>query len=70
MLTRDGRTVYHKAFGVRDLGTRVAEQPNDIFRIASQTKAIASLAVMMLWEEGRFRLDDPGHRCSGARRSN
>ena len=59
MLTHDGRTVYHKAFGVRDLGTRVAEQPTDIFRIASQTKAITSLAVMMLWEEGRFRLDDP-----------
>ena len=59
MLTHDGRTVYHKAFGVRDLGTGVAEQPNDIFRIASQTKAITSLAVMMLWEEGRFRLDDP-----------
>ena len=59
MLTHDGRTVYHKAFGVRDLGTRVAEQPNDIFRIASQTKAITSLAIMILWEEGRFRLDDP-----------
>lgn len=59
MITRDGQTVYHKAFGVRDLGTRVAEQPNDIFRIASQTKAITSLAVMMLWEEGRFQLDDP-----------
>lgn len=59
MLTRDGRTVYHKAFGVRDLGTRIAERPDDIFRIASQTKAVTSLAVMMLWEEGRFRLDDP-----------
>ena len=45
MLTHDGRTVYHKAFGNRDLGTRVAQQPNDIFRIASQTKAITSLAV-------------------------
>ena len=45
MLTHDGRTVYHKAFGNRDLGTRVAQQPKDIFRIASQTKAITSLAV-------------------------
>ena len=59
MLVRDGRTVYHKSFGTRDMGTNVALQPNDIFRIASQTKAITSLAVMMLWEEGRFRLDDP-----------
>ncbi len=53
MLTRDGRTVYHKAFGSRDLGTHAPLQPNDIFRIASQTKAITTLAVMMLWEEGR-----------------
>jgi len=59
MLTRDGRTVYHKAFGSRDLGTHAPLQPNDIFRIASQTKAITTLAVMMLWEEGRFKLDDP-----------
>ena len=59
MLVRDGKVAYHKAFGVRDLATRAPQQPNDIFRIASQTKAITSLAVMMLWEEGRFGLDDP-----------
>lgn len=59
MLVRDGKVAYHKAYGVRDLSTRVAQRPNDIFRIASQTKAITSLAVMMLWEEGRFQLDDP-----------
>jgi CubicO group peptidase (beta-lactamase class C family) len=34
-------------------------QPDDIFRIASQSKAITSTAVMMLWEEGKFQLDDP-----------
>ena len=59
MLVVDGKVAYHKAYGVRDIGTQVAQQPNDIFRIASQTKAITSLAVMMLWEEGRFGLDDP-----------
>jgi CubicO group peptidase (beta-lactamase class C family) len=59
MLVRDGRVVHHKAFGVRDLKTRVPQQKDDIFRIASQTKAITSLAVMMLWEEGRVGLDDP-----------
>ncbi len=32
---------------------------DDIFRIASQSKAITSTAVMMLWEEGKFQLDDP-----------
>lgn len=34
-------------------------KPSSIFRIASQTKAITATAVMQLWEEGRFRLDDP-----------
>jgi CubicO group peptidase (beta-lactamase class C family) len=59
MIVRDGQVVYHKAFGVRDLETGVPLKENDIFRIASQTKAITSLAAMMLWEEGRFGLDDP-----------
>ena len=59
MLVRDGKIAYHKAFGVRDLVTKVPMQRDDIFRIASQTKAITSLAAMMLWEEGRFQLDDP-----------
>ncbi|MEO7965084.1 MAG: serine hydrolase domain-containing protein [Gemmatimonadaceae bacterium] len=58
MLVRDGRVVYHKAFGYRDVDSKVALRTDDIFRIASQTKAITSLAAMMLWEEGRFGLDD------------
>ena len=59
MLVRNGQVEYHKAFGYRDLTTREPQRTNDIFRIASQTKAITSLAVMMLWEEGRLMLDDP-----------
>lgn len=59
LIVRDGQIVMHKAYGVRDAGTRVPLQKDDIFRIASQSKAITSLAVMMLWEEGRFGLDDP-----------
>lgn len=59
MIVKDGQVVYHKAFGMRAAGTNVPMRTNDIFRIASQTKAIASLAAMMLWEEGKFGLDDP-----------
>jgi len=59
LVTRHGRVVYEKAFGSRDVGTRAPLKTDDIFRIASQTKAITSTAVMMLWEEGRFGLDDP-----------
>jgi len=61
-LARNGKVVLHKAYGYRDLGTRDPLRRDDIFRIASQSKAITSLAVMMLWEEGRFGLDDPIER--------
>lgn len=59
LIARNGQVVKHTAYGYRDVGTRASLQKDDIFRIASQSKAITSLAVMMLWEEGRFGLDDP-----------
>lgn len=59
LLVKNGHVAYEKAYGVRDLGTAVPMRTTDIFRLASQTKAITSLAVMMLWEEGRLQLDDP-----------
>jgi CubicO group peptidase (beta-lactamase class C family) len=59
LVARNGKIVYHKAFGMADTETGRSFQADDIFRIASQTKAITSTAVMMLWEEGKFRLDDP-----------
>jgi CubicO group peptidase (beta-lactamase class C family) len=58
-LVRDGKVAYHKAFGYSDLEKKTALKKDDIFRIASQSKAITSLAVMMLWEEGKFLLDEP-----------
>src|SRR5205823_5227661 len=59
LVARHGKIIYLKAFGMADNATARALRTDDIFRIASQTKAITSAAVMMLWEEGRFRLDDP-----------
>ncbi len=59
LVARDGAIVYHKAFGMADNQTGRELKRDDIFRIASQTKAITATAVMMLWEEGHFRLDDP-----------
>ena len=59
LISRNGRIVYHKAFGMADNESGKIMKPDDIFRIASQTKAITSTAVMILWEEGKFRLDDP-----------
>ena len=59
LVARKGKIVYHKAFGMADAEAGRNFRPDDIFRIASQTKAITSTAVMLLWEEGKFRLDDP-----------
>ncbi len=59
LIARKGKIVYHKAFGKADNASNRAMKTDDIFRIASQSKAITSTAVMMLWEEGKFRLDDP-----------
>lgn len=59
LVARRGRIVYYKAFGQADSQANRALRRDDIFRIASQTKAITATAVMMLWEEGRFQLDDP-----------
>lgn len=59
LIARDGKIVFHKAYGMADNASKKTMDKDAIFRIASQTKAITSTAVMMLWEEGRFKLDDP-----------
>lgn len=59
LVARKGKIVYYKAHGFADNEANRPLRKDDIFRIASQSKAITSTAVMMLWEEGRFRLDDP-----------
>jgi CubicO group peptidase (beta-lactamase class C family) len=58
-IARDRMIVYNKSFGINDLDAKTPMRKDDIFRIASQTKAITSVAVMMLYEEGKFLLDDP-----------
>ena len=59
MIVHDGKIVYHKAAGYNDLASKTPLQKDGIFRIASQTKAITSVAIMMLLEEGKLLLDDP-----------
>ena len=59
LVTRNGKIVFWKAYGMANNQEGRKLKRDDIFRIASQTKAITSTAVMMLWEEGKFRLDDP-----------
>lgn len=59
MIVKNGEVVYHKSFGFADIESNAPMQTDSIFRIASMTKAITSVAVMMLYEQGHFRLNDP-----------
>ncbi|QNF34181.1 beta-lactamase family protein [Adhaeribacter swui] len=61
-IARDGKIVYQKATGVNDLDKKTPLSPDAIMRIASQTKALTSLGVMLLFEEGKFLLDDPASK--------
>lgn len=58
-IARNGQIVHHKAYGYNNIEKRTPAKTTDIFRIASQTKLITTIAMMMLYEEGRFFLDDP-----------
>jgi CubicO group peptidase (beta-lactamase class C family) len=59
LVAREGRVVLHHAFGQRDREARDAMAPDDLFRIASQTKALVSLAILMLQEDGKLLIGDP-----------
>jgi CubicO group peptidase (beta-lactamase class C family) len=59
MINRRGRTVFHRCHGKADIARNVDATPDTIYRIYSMTKALTAVAVMMLYEEGRFQLDDP-----------
>jgi CubicO group peptidase (beta-lactamase class C family) len=58
---REG-VLYRGAFGVADVASRRPLAPDALFRIASMTKPITSLALMQLMEQGRLGLDDPAER--------
>jgi len=59
LVAHDGKIVYRKAFGYDDTGAKTPLKPDAIFQIASQTKAITSIGLMLLYDEGKFQLDDP-----------
>ncbi len=59
LVLHDGKPVYEKAFGWSDKEANRKMTTNTIFRIASQTKAITSTAVLALVEEGKIGLDEP-----------
>ena len=68
-VAKNGVVIHNKAFGWSDIENSKALKKDDIFRNYSQTKAITSVALMTLFEQGKFQLDDPVSKyipeCSG-----
>jgi len=59
LVARDGKVAYLSAHGVMDIGSKKPMQADAMFRIASMSKPVAAVAILMLMEEGRVRLNDP-----------
>ncbi len=59
LIARKGEIGYLKSFGMRDIENNQAMTNDAIFRIASMTKAITTVGIMILYEQGLFKLDDP-----------
>ncbi|MEA2793857.1 MAG: hypothetical protein QOI87_1237 [Bradyrhizobium sp.] len=59
LIQQHGKPVYFENFGVRNVATRLPMTADTIFRIYSMSKPIASVAAMMLVEDGKLSLDDP-----------
>jgi CubicO group peptidase (beta-lactamase class C family) len=59
LILQDGRPVYSRSVGAREPGGSAPIGPADMFRLASMTKAVTTVAAMILVEEGRLGLDDP-----------
>ena len=62
LVSRRGKVVAFDAYGYKDIAARTPMTKDTIFRIASMTKPIAGVAMMTLWEEGKWTLDDPVHK--------
>ena len=58
-VARQGRIAYQQAFGMRDIEAAAPMHTDTIFRIASQTKAIISVGIVMLQEDGALVISDP-----------
>ena len=61
-VAKNGQVIHNRAFGWRDVEKQIPLQKDDIFRMYSQTKAVMTVALMTLFEQGKFQLDDPVSR--------
>tara|TARA_B100000780_G_scaffold236143_1_gene176912 strand:- start:4808 stop:6028 length:1221 start_codon:yes stop_codon:yes gene_type:complete len=61
-IVKNGKLIHFDSYGSSDISENTQLESDDIFRIASMTKPIVSVALMMLHEEGKFKLDDPVYK--------
>ena len=59
LIARHGKVVHFDAYGAQDVSSKAPIQRDTIFRIASMTKPVTGVAMMILFEEGKWKLDDP-----------
>ena len=59
MIARHGKIVHFETYGYQDIANKIPIDKNTIFRIYSMTKPVTGVALMMLYEEGKFQLSDP-----------
>ena len=61
-IVKNGKLIHFDSYGNSDIAAQDSLENDDIFRIASMTKPIVSVALMMLHEEGKFKLNDPVYK--------
>jgi CubicO group peptidase (beta-lactamase class C family) len=59
IVAKNGQVVYSKVFGYSEIETQTKLAEDGIYRIASMTKVVTAIAALQLWEQGKFKLDDP-----------
>lgn len=59
LVTRRGKVVQHEAYGLMDLDAKKPMRTDTLFRLASMTKPITAVAILMLMEDGKLLLTDP-----------
>mgnify|MGYP000462589746 CR=1 FL=1 len=62
LIARNGQPVHFEAIGNRDLENQLPMEKDSLFRLYSLTKPITAVALMMLYEQGKFQLNDPLHK--------
>ena len=59
LVMREGKPVYYEALGYQDYSSKIKATTDTIFRLYSNSKAVTGLATMILYEDGKLKLDDP-----------